>query len=115
FLMRQMFKSPAARAAIGGVTTAFDCRRWSVIITRSPISTRGGRFEFEKSELILADRGYSHLAGAAKMLDSGGGLLMRWHTTALPVQGWKGKPLDLLTRSCAVCPDTAPRNGRFSF
>jgi hypothetical protein len=36
-----------------------------------------GRFEFRKDELVLADRGYSHWAGAAKVLDAGAALLMR--------------------------------------
>jgi len=57
-----------------------------------------GRFEFKKDELILADRGYSHWAGAAKVLDSGAALLMRWHPKTFPVQAWKGKRLDLLAR-----------------
>ena len=56
------------------------------------------RFEFKKDELILADRGYSHWAGAAKVLDSGAVLLMRWHTKAFPVQEIGGKAFDLLGR-----------------
>jgi len=55
-----------------------------------------GRFEFKKDELILVDRGYSHWAGAAKVLDSGAVLLMRWHPKVFPVQGFKGQPFDLL-------------------
>src|SRR5262249_50610571 len=55
-----------------------------------------GRFEFKKDELILVDRGYSHWAGAAKVLDSGAALLMRWHPTAFPVQVFKGQSFDLL-------------------
>jgi hypothetical protein len=57
-----------------------------------------GRFEFKKDELILADRGYSHWAGAAKVLDSGAMLLMRWHTKAFPVRKVGGKSFDLLSR-----------------
>jgi len=57
-----------------------------------------GRFEFKKGELILADRGYSHWAGAAKVLDSGAALLMRWHPKAFPVQAFGGKNFDLLQR-----------------
>jgi len=55
-----------------------------------------GRFEFKKDELILADRGYSRGPGVAKMLDSGAALLMRWHTTALPLQDREGKAFDPL-------------------
>lgn len=57
-----------------------------------------GRFHFKKDELILVDRGYSHWAGAAKVLDSGAALLMRWHPKTFPVEAWKGKRLDLLAR-----------------
>lgn len=57
-----------------------------------------GRFEFSQDELVLADRGYSHWAGAAKVLDSGAALLMRWHPKTFPVQALKGKPLDLRQR-----------------
>ncbi len=57
-----------------------------------------GRFEFKKGELILVDRGYSHWAGAAKVLESGAALLMRWHPKTFPVQAWKAKRLDLLRR-----------------
>lgn len=57
-----------------------------------------GRFEFKSDELILADRGYSHSAGAAKVLDSAAALLMRWHPKAFPVQAVGGKSFDLLGR-----------------
>lgn len=59
---------------------------------------RLGRFEFKKDQLILADRAYSHWAGAAKVLDSGAALLMRWHPTAFPVRAIGGKAFDLLRR-----------------
>ncbi len=52
-----------------------------------------GRFEFSKDELILADRGYSHRAGAAKVLDSGAALLMRWNPAVFPVKTAAGKEL----------------------
>lgn len=57
-----------------------------------------GRFEFKKDELILADRGYSHCAGAAKVLDSGAALLLRWHPKVFPVQAFGGKVFPLLER-----------------
>jgi len=57
-----------------------------------------GRFEFRKDELVLADRGYSHWAGAAKVLDAGAALLMRWHPTAFPVQALGGKAFNFLER-----------------
>ena len=55
-----------------------------------------GRFHFAKDELILADRGYSHRAGAAKVLDSGAALLLRWNPAVLPVQAAGAKEFDLL-------------------
>lgn len=57
-----------------------------------------GRFEFKSDQLVLVDRGYSRFAGVAKMLDSGAALLMRWHTTAFPVQCVGGKVFPLLER-----------------
>src|SRR5947207_6302948 len=57
-----------------------------------------GRFEFKKDQLILADRGYSHWAGAAKVVDSGAALLMRWHPKTFPVQALGGKMFPLLQR-----------------
>jgi len=57
-----------------------------------------GRFEFREKQLILVDRGYSHWAGAAKVLDSGADLLMRWHPKAFPVQAFDGKIFNLLQR-----------------
>lgn len=57
-----------------------------------------GRFQFKRNELILADRGYCHWAGAARVLDSGAALLMRWHTKAFPIQAHDGKIFPLLER-----------------
>jgi hypothetical protein len=57
-----------------------------------------GRFEFKPGQLIMADRGYSHWAGAAKVLDSGAALLMRWRPHSFPVEAVGGKPFDLLER-----------------
>ena len=55
-----------------------------------------GRFHFAKAELILADRGYSHRAGAAKVLASGAALLLRWNPAILPVKGPGGQAFNLL-------------------
>ena len=51
-----------------------------------------GRFRFEAGELILADRGYSHRAGAAQVLNSGAALLLRWNPAVLPVRQMSGQP-----------------------
>jgi hypothetical protein len=57
-----------------------------------------GRFSFSSDELVLADRGYSHRAGAAQVLESGAALLLRWSPAVLPVEAKGGKPFDLLAR-----------------
>lgn len=57
-----------------------------------------GRFEFSSDELILADRGYSHRAGAAQVLDSGAALLVRWNHAIFPVETRQGRPFDLLAK-----------------
>jgi len=57
-----------------------------------------GRFAFAPGELILADRGYSHRAGAAHVLQSGAELLLRWNPTVFPVQRAGGGAFDLLER-----------------
>lgn len=57
-----------------------------------------GRFSFKREDLVIADRGYSHLAGAAKVLDSGAALLLRWHPRIFPIRGKYGKAFPLLPR-----------------
>jgi len=57
-----------------------------------------GRFRFSPDELILADRGYSHRAGAALVLDGGAALLLRWNPAIFPVESVQGRPFDVLAR-----------------
>lgn len=63
---------------------------------------RGGekfaRFTFAKGELVIADRGYNHRAGAAHVLDAGAELLMRWSPTIFPVTTPKSGVFDLLSK-----------------
>lgn len=73
-----------------------------------------GRFNFAKADLILADRGYSHRAGAAKVLDSGATLLMRWNPAVLPVQGPQGSAFKLMER-LATLPKRAAREWKVHF
>jgi hypothetical protein len=73
-----------------------------------------GRFQFQKDQLILADRGYSRAPGVAKVLPSGAALLMRWHVTALPLQDPQGRPLDLLRRVRGLVKHTA-QDGNVQF
>jgi hypothetical protein len=55
-----------------------------------------GRFEFAANQLVLADRGYSHRAGAARVLDSGAVLLLRWNPVSFPVTKPGGREFKLL-------------------
>jgi len=49
-----------------------------------------GRFSFQKGQIVLADRGYSHRAGAAAVLESGADFILRWHAHLFPLlQGSK--------------------------
>lgn len=55
-----------------------------------------GRFDFGPRDLILADRGYSHRAGAAKVLDGGAALLIRWNPNSFPVTRPRGDNFKLM-------------------
>jgi hypothetical protein len=55
-----------------------------------------GRFTFAKGELVIADRGYSHRAGVAHIIDSGGEVLVRWNPASLPMETSAGRPTNLL-------------------
>jgi len=73
-----------------------------------------GRFEFAPNDLIIADRGYSHRRGAAKVLDSGAVLLMRWNPAILPAKLACGKPLKLLA-NLRKLSQRAPREWNVEF
>ena len=55
-----------------------------------------GRFDFAPNELVLADRGYSHRAGAAKVLEGGASLLLRWKPSSFPISGRGGSQFNLM-------------------
>jgi len=65
-------------------------------LTDNKAGEKLGRFHFGKDELILADRGYSHRAGAAKVLASGAALLLRWNPKTFPVKAADGSEFELL-------------------
>jgi hypothetical protein len=44
-----------------------------------------GRFSFRKGEIVLADRGYSHRAGAAAVLAAGADFILRWNGAIFPL------------------------------
>jgi hypothetical protein len=51
-----------------------------------------GRFAFRPGELVLADRGYSHRAGAAAVLAAGADFILRWNAAIFPLRQ-AGQPL----------------------
>ena len=55
-----------------------------------------GRFVFERGELVLVDRGYSHRAGAAHVLESGAALVLRWNPATFPLEDLRARPFKLL-------------------
>lgn len=57
-----------------------------------------GRYEFGPGELVLADRGYSHRAGVAHVIDSGAQVLVRWNPGLFPLLDQAGRQLELLPR-----------------
>jgi hypothetical protein len=61
-----------------------------------------GRYSFSADELVLVDRGYSHRAGAAHVLDAGAQVLVRWNPGLFPLEARDGKPLVLLPRLRAL-------------
>jgi hypothetical protein len=67
-----------------------------------------GRHAFRPEQIVLADRGYCHRAGAAHVLDSGAQLVLRLHPRNFPLELAEGTPLDLCRwarslRSHRVC------------
>lgn len=55
-----------------------------------------GRFHFGKGELAVADRGYSHRAGVAHVIDSGAHALVRWNPASFPLEKADGVADDML-------------------
>jgi len=83
-------------------------------LTNNKAGEKLGRFRFRKGELILADRGYSHRAGAAQVLDSGAALLMRWNPKTFPVTAADGGEFVLL-ENLRCLPKRGARAWRVQF
>jgi hypothetical protein len=66
-------------------------------VTDSTGGEKLGRFVFSPGELVLADRGYSHRAGAAQVLNSGAELLLRWNHAVFPLEV-NGRKFDVLSK-----------------
>jgi hypothetical protein len=67
-------------------------------LTDDKAGEKMGRFEFAAKDLVLADRGYSHRAGAAQVLDAGAALLLRWNPVVFPVEAAGGGAFELLAK-----------------
>jgi hypothetical protein len=50
-----------------------------------------GRFTFHPNELVLVDRGYSHRAGVAHVLDAQAHVALRWNPALFPLRSADGK------------------------
>jgi hypothetical protein len=61
-----------------------------------------GRYQFAPDEMVLVDRGYSHRAGVAHVLDAGAHVLVRWNPGLFPLEAPNGKSLALLPRLRAL-------------
>jgi hypothetical protein len=57
-----------------------------------------GCYHFEPDEMVLVDRGYSHRAGVAHVLDASAQVIFRWNPGLFPLEAPNGKPLVLLPR-----------------
>jgi hypothetical protein len=55
-----------------------------------------GRFVFNAGELVLVDRGYSHRAGVALVIEASAHVLVRWNPGVFPLEDSSGQPLSLL-------------------
>lgn len=65
-------------------------------ITDNKQGEKLGRFTFAAGEVVVADRGYSHRAGVAHVLDAGADALVRWNPVSLPLENKRGSRLDIL-------------------
>lgn len=73
-----------------------------------------GRFRFKEGELAVADRGYSHRAGVAHVIDSGADVLVRWNPASFPLETPDGEADDMLGWLCKL-PKTMPRERNIQF
>ena len=55
-----------------------------------------GKFKFQKDEIVLADRGYSHANGMVPVIEAGAILVVRWSKITLPLFDSKGNKINVL-------------------
>jgi hypothetical protein len=65
-------------------------------LTDASEGERLGRHAFRRGQIVMADRGYCHRAGAAHVVDSQADLVLRLHPVVFPLEDDAGAPLDLL-------------------
>lgn len=65
-------------------------------ITDAKGGEKFGRFKFRKGELAVADRGYSHRAGVAHVMDSEAHVLVRWNPASFPLENTHAEADDML-------------------
>lgn len=73
-----------------------------------------GRFGFKSGEIAVADRGYSHRAGVAHVIDSGADVLVRWNPSAFPLENLEDKADDML-KWLGKLPKTTARERTVQF
>ena len=55
-------------------------------------------FSVNPDELLVADRAYCNKKGIFHVLEAGGHVLVRFHSTALPLCNYRGKPISILEK-----------------
>ena len=65
-------------------------------VTGTEIGEDFQRYSIEKGDLLIADRGYCKRAGICHVLDHGGEVLVRFHSSNLPLLSYKGAELEPL-------------------
>jgi hypothetical protein len=76
-----------------------ECDHFDLTSTRGAgTAERFGRFSFQAGELVLADAGYSHAAGIAKVVAAGADVCVRLNPYSLPLFDEGGAPFPLRKR-----------------
>jgi len=65
-------------------------------ITGSEVGEDFQRYHVEQGDLLVADRGYCKRLGICHVLGNGGDVLVRFHSSNLPLFSYKGKPIEPL-------------------
>lgn len=73
-----------------------DLRCDTFTITGSEVGEDFQRYYVEQGDLLVADRGYCKRAGICHVLRNGGDVLVRFHSSNLPLFSYKGKPVEPL-------------------